>query len=70
MSERGYIRDRSFYVSRPSGGRIKVHRESEREPGMAACDTHFILLQMDNAWDVERTKLERSSILCRRCWPM
>lgn len=65
----GYSRDRSFYESRPNGVPTKVHRESSTAPEMAACDTTWILLNMDMVWDVVRLQSEQSSLLCRRCWP-
>ncbi len=67
--EFGYTRDRSFYASRPTGGSIKVHRESPSEPGMAACNTHKILLYMESAWDVAKTRAEHPHMLCCRCYP-
>lgn len=65
----GYSRDRSFYRSRPGSHPTKVHRESDAVPEMAACDTSFILLNMDMSWDVARLQSEGSTLLCRRCWP-
>ncbi len=67
--ELGYTRDRSFYASRPTGGSIKVHRESTAAPGMAACNTRKIMLYTDSAWDIEETRREHPYMLCRRCYP-
>lgn len=65
----GYTRDRSFYASRPGGGGVKVHRESTTAPGMAACNTRWVLLHLDSKWDVAATRRDCPSILCRRCFP-
>jgi hypothetical protein len=65
-----YARDRSFYSSRPNNEPKKLHRESPIEPGMAACDRRYILLDMDRPQDEDKVRAETPTALCRRCFPV
>lgn len=59
-----FPRDRSFYRSRPNNTPKRLHRDSAERPGMAACDTRFILLDTDG----ERAVPPEHPLLCRRCF--
>ena len=66
----GYVRDRSFYSSRPSGAHVpKIHRESVTRPGMAACDTSYGLLDTDRPIALLDDAAQRTR-WCLRCFPV
>lgn len=62
-----YLRDRSFYNSRPSpSARIVYHRPAaEPNDWMAHCDSKRILLYEDTA----AAATDVGTLLCRRCFP-
>lgn len=66
----GYVRDRSFYPSRPSGSHApKIHRESVTRRGMAACDTSYVLLDTDRPIALVDDAAQRAR-WCLRCFPV
>lgn len=66
----GYVRDRSFYDSRPNESRTpKIHRASVTRTGMAACDATWILLDMESPIAL-RDDAEQKTRLCLRCFPV
>lgn len=60
-----YPRDRAFYTSRPNDIPKRLHRDSAKVPGMAACDTRGILLNTE----LEQAVFIDHPLLCRRCFP-